>query len=166
MTTALCLKQRRRSTRAAKIPATAMYYCPIFLPLFCLFPVLSFYVSPLRRNSHQIQFTKQECEKHAFSLFSSRGNDARTWTQQRSSGSPFNPQHNRVDSHPQRRQKMKPMPVTGYDARAIEDYYDMRPLEVGWRLNSLGFPLLGKGCARYLAKIMNQSLTSLNCHAL
>jgi predicted unusual protein kinase regulating ubiquinone biosynthesis (AarF/ABC1/UbiB family) len=37
---------------------------------------------------------------------------------------------------------MKAMPVTGYDARAIEEYYDMRPLEVGWRLNSLGFPLL------------------------
>jgi hypothetical protein len=42
-----------------------------------------------------------------------------------------------------RRQKTKPMPVTGYDAGAIEEYYDMRPLEVGWRLNSLGFPLLG-----------------------
>jgi hypothetical protein len=38
---------------------------------------------------------------------------------------------------------MKPMPVTGYDARAIEEYYDLRPLEVGWRLNTLGFPLLG-----------------------
>ncbi|VEU39020.1 unnamed protein product [Pseudo-nitzschia multistriata] len=40
------------------------------------------------------------------------------------------------------KQKMKPMPVTGYDARAIEEYYDMRPLQVGWRLNTLGFPLL------------------------
>lgn len=42
-----------------------------------------------------------------------------------------------------RRQKMKPMPIRGYDARAIEEYYDVRPLEVIWRLNSLGFPLLG-----------------------
>lgn len=42
-----------------------------------------------------------------------------------------------------RRSKMNPMPVRGYDAAAIEDYYDLRPLEVGWRLNSLGFPLLG-----------------------
>ena len=40
------------------------------------------------------------------------------------------------------KQKMKPMPVTGYDAKAIEEYYDMRPLQVGWRLNTLGFPLL------------------------
>ena len=41
------------------------------------------------------------------------------------------------------RKKMKPMPVTGYDAQAILDFYDRRPLQVGWRLNSLGFPLLG-----------------------
>ena len=40
------------------------------------------------------------------------------------------------------KQKMKPIPVTGYDAKAIEEYYDMRPLQVGWRLNTLGFPLL------------------------
>lgn len=42
-----------------------------------------------------------------------------------------------------RRQKMKPMPILGYNARTILAYYDARPLEVGWRLNSLGFPLLG-----------------------
>jgi hypothetical protein len=42
-----------------------------------------------------------------------------------------------------RRQKMKPMPILGYSARTILAYYDARPLEVGWRLNSLGFPLLG-----------------------
>jgi hypothetical protein len=41
------------------------------------------------------------------------------------------------------RKKMKPMPVTGYDAQSILDFYDRRPLQVGWRLNSLGFPLLG-----------------------
>jgi hypothetical protein len=42
-----------------------------------------------------------------------------------------------------RRRKIKPMPITGYDAGAIEEYYNGRPLQVGWRLNSLGFPLLG-----------------------
>lgn len=41
------------------------------------------------------------------------------------------------------RQKIKPMPVTGYDSSAIEEYYDRRPFQVAWRLNSLGFPLLG-----------------------
>lgn len=43
-----------------------------------------------------------------------------------------------------RRRKIKPLPVTGYDAAAIEEFYDRRPLQVGWRLNSLGFPLLGE----------------------
>lgn len=40
------------------------------------------------------------------------------------------------------RKKMKPMPVIGYDAQSILDFYDRRPLRVGWRLNSLGLPLL------------------------
>jgi predicted unusual protein kinase regulating ubiquinone biosynthesis (AarF/ABC1/UbiB family) len=35
------------------------------------------------------------------------------------------------------------MPITGYDATAIIKYYDTRPLQVGWRLNSVGLPLLG-----------------------
>jgi hypothetical protein len=43
-----------------------------------------------------------------------------------------------------RREKMKPMPVVGYDSESIEEYYDLRPFEVGWRLNSLGLPLLGR----------------------
>lgn len=41
------------------------------------------------------------------------------------------------------RKKTLPMPITGYNAKDILDCYDRRPLEVGWRLNSLGFPLLG-----------------------
>jgi len=45
-------------------------------------------------------------------------------------------------SRSRNKQKMKPMPVTGYDAKAIEEHYDMRPLQVGWRLNTIGFPLL------------------------
>lgn len=44
------------------------------------------------------------------------------------------------------RKKTKPMPITGYDAVAIEEFYDRRPLEVAWRLNLLGFPLLGTCC--------------------
>jgi hypothetical protein len=45
---------------------------------------------------------------------------------------------------PRNRAKMQPMPVTGYNSLAIEEHYDRRPFQVGWRLNSLGFPLLGK----------------------
>lgn len=56
-----------------------------------------------------------------------------------------NTRRNLVDDYPdgRRRQKTKPIPVTGYDPRGIEDFYDRRPLQVGWRLNSLGFPMLG-----------------------
>lgn len=48
-----------------------------------------------------------------------------------------------TDNRSGSRRKTKPMPITGYDAKSIEEYYDRRPLQVGWRLNSLGFPLLG-----------------------
>ena len=39
--------------------------------------------------------------------------------------------------------QLQPIPVTGYSAKEIAEYYDRRPLEVGWRLNSLSLPLLG-----------------------
>ena len=39
--------------------------------------------------------------------------------------------------------QLQPIPVTGYNAKEIAEYYDRRPLEVGWRLNSLSLPLLG-----------------------
>lgn len=55
--------------------------------------------------------------------------------------SPVQRSNQNVSGQP--RKKMKPMPVTGYDAQSILNFYDRRPLQVGWRLNSLGFPLLG-----------------------
>jgi len=39
--------------------------------------------------------------------------------------------------------QLQPIPVTGYSAQEIAEHYDRRPLEVGWRLNSLSLPLLG-----------------------
>jgi hypothetical protein len=39
--------------------------------------------------------------------------------------------------------KKRPMPVVGYNAKKICEYYDRRPLVVGWRLNKLSLPLLG-----------------------
>ena len=38
---------------------------------------------------------------------------------------------------------LSPIPLSGYDATDILDYYDRRPWEVTWRLNILGLPLLG-----------------------
>jgi hypothetical protein len=52
-------------------------------------------------------------------------------------------------SQPRRRygiymKKKRPMPVIGYNAKEICDFYDRRPLVVGWRLNKLSLPLLGE----------------------
>jgi len=85
-----------------------------------------------------------------FSLFSSRAEEdpsshIKYWNplQESSSTRIANiDKKSKVAGRSRNKQKMKPMPVTGYDAKAIEKYYDMRPLQVGWRLNSLGFPLL------------------------
>ncbi len=46
------------------------------------------------------------------------------------------------------------MPVTGYDAQSILNFYDRRPLHVGWRLNSLGIPLFGW----YLSLLMDKAI--------
>jgi hypothetical protein len=83
-------------------------------------------------------------------LFSSQAEDD-TWTAQNA--------RRRLDDYPggRRRQKTKPMPVTGYDAQAIEEYYDRRPLQIGWRLNSLSFPLLGMLCSRFLETLFDES---------
>lgn len=166
-----CLKRRRPFSDGFKFPFIALFFCSVLLPYFGSLGVVGFYLLPLRKISQRIPFTVKECGNNILTVYSSRENDARTWTQQRSTGSPSSTSsatndlsshltpfirppnrsesqssriYSKSSSNPQRRQKMKPMPVTGYDARAIEDYYDMRPLEVGWRLNSLGFPLLGK----------------------
>lgn len=42
-----------------------------------------------------------------------------------------------------RKKQKRSTPPTGYNAKAICELYDRRPLEVGWRLNILGLPLLG-----------------------
>jgi hypothetical protein len=97
--------------------------------------------------------TTSENRHHGASLsqlWSSQTNvdtSARTWNQgakaRPTSFAPTTATPSMMKKGRQRR-KTKPMPVTGYDFKAIEELYDRRPLEVGWRLNSLGFPLLGR----------------------
>ncbi|CAB9520424.1 OF BC1 COMPLEX KINASE 3, chloroplastic [Seminavis robusta] len=75
--------------------------------------------------------------------------DTRTWNQGPGRGrvsfssSTQSTHKNDKQNQVRQRRKTKPMPVTGYDFKDIEETYDRRPLQVGWRLNSLGFPLLG-----------------------
>jgi hypothetical protein len=45
---------------------------------------------------------------------------------------------------PKERIKTKPMPITNYNALEICQTYDRRPFQVGWRMNAVGLPLLGK----------------------
>lgn len=75
------------------------------------------------------------------SSLSTTGSSSRTGSSTRRTTSP--PPRLQRQIQKRKRQKMKPMPILGYSARTILAYYDARPLEVGWRLNSLGFPLLG-----------------------
>jgi len=48
----------------------------------------------------------------------------------------------KLPSLPQQKGPKDTIPKSGYDIDAILKYYDRRPLQVGWRLNSLGLPLL------------------------
>jgi hypothetical protein len=104
-------------------------------------------VSPGYIDAFQLSFHRKS--HHTSHLFSSQAEDD-TWTAQNA--------RRRLDDYSggRRRQKTKPMPVTGYDAQAIEEYYDRRPLQIGWRLNSLSFPLLGMFCSRFLETLFDE----------
>jgi hypothetical protein len=88
---------------------------------------------------------------HLSPLKSSYIDEPRTWNLQRNNNNnnnnnnkdPPRGNNNVSDDRSKSRQKMKPMPITGYNYKSIEEYYDRRPLQVGWRLNSLSLPLLG-----------------------
>lgn len=89
----------------------------------------------------QLSFLSETSQKVLLPPLQMSSMGSRTWVQKKVPEQP-----NPDDRNPLARLRRKPnaMPVTGYDAAAIEDFYDRRPLQVGWRLNSLGFPLLGK----------------------
>lgn len=58
------------------------------------------------------------------------------------------------------REKITPMPVTGYYAEEILEYYDRRPFQVIWRLNALGLPLLGMFWCIFLVAANHTDLLS------
>jgi hypothetical protein len=68
---------------------------------------------------------------------------SRTWIQRNNPAREPPPGNGKKLPERQKR-KTQPLPISGYSAKEIEDFYDRRPFQVGWRLNSLGFPLLGK----------------------
>ena len=148
--------------------------------LYCA-PASSFQVSQSRRSLSRRTISNNHDESTTPLFMSSRvdsleGN-SRTWNQRSTttrggpislpSSYPSSPQSTALQrqqrpkqtdpinqNQPSRRQrKTKPLPMTGYDSKAIEELYDRRPLQVGWRLNSLGFPLLGW----YMSLLMDRS---------
>ena len=71
------------------------------------------------------------------------GGPSRTWNQRPDLPASSSQAAQNGTNRRRRQRKPKPIPVTGYNGKEIEDYYDRRPFQVGWRLNILGFPLLG-----------------------
>jgi hypothetical protein len=110
-------------------------------------------VSPGYTDAFQLSLHRKS--HHTSHLFSSHQAEDDTWTAENA--------RRRLDDYPsgRRRQKTKPMPLTGYDAQAIDEYYDRRPLQIGWRLNSLSFPLLGTFCSRFLEALFDEYFDSI-----
>jgi hypothetical protein len=106
----------------------AAVLCSLCMPQFAV----AFSTPPISEQSN-----------HLPSLKSSYIDEPRTWDLHRNINNNDPPNDNMSDDRSKSRQKMKPMPITGYDYKSIEEYYDRRPLQVGWRLNSLSLPLLG-----------------------
>lgn len=140
--------------------STHVFVCLLYLAEYCFQDALSF--SPSLHNIHFVASSSQRQQNYF--LLAVVGHPSRTfeqrtgWTSQPSSTSPTTTeptvvpttvaatvaqQQNTSSIKQWRQPKTKTMPVTGYDSRAIEEFYDMRPLQVAWRLNSVGFPLLG-----------------------
>ena len=128
----------KRRTDNCKVGASFSKCVLSSIGMICLFgypyPVGAFPISPQRIAVHNSQISSKEGRIHTFQM-------ATATTQQ-------------MNGSGRRRQKTKPMPVIGYDGKTIDDFYDRRPLQVGWRLNSLGFPLLGW----YLGLLMDKTL--------
>jgi hypothetical protein len=114
-----------------------------FFLIFCYWLHFCFqscaFQNPQRRRSSPPccnQFDRTTCVLQSTGVNIS--DQSRTWNLQRRTTVSA-----QQDDRRRPRQKMKPMPITGYDAEAIEKFYDRRPLQVGWRLNSFGLPILG-----------------------
>ena len=108
------------------------------------------YQSYAQRSIHQRQH--KSSHYHTTELFSSRVASSSTALDDSRSISKFantNNEHQSYNNH-----QSTSLYNVGYDAEAIMQYYDLRPWEVGLRLNMLGLPLLGW----YLGLVMDNIL--------
>ena len=136
------MKKRRRRTTVvvpmilALVSAASNLHTQT-IPLAYGFSTSSFPGSLVRRK--QGTFTSALSSARVDSMEPS----SRTWNVQRHPQVQQRLSGGAIDDRSRSRKKMKPMPITGYNYREIAEYYDRRPLQVGWRLNSLGIPMLG-----------------------
>jgi hypothetical protein len=166
----ITLRGRKRARARSRLMSISGATCYVmFIPFFVsLTTITCFQLSHKQCWQQQQQpnfHVGGMCNKHLHMTSTSSSNEHRTGIKQLYTSSShgttapslLNPKNNyqtiptgmspqlrrRQSQRQRRRQKMRPMPILGYNARSILEYYDLRPLEVGWRLNSLGFPLLG-----------------------
>lgn len=93
-------------------------------------------------------FVHQTTAARRQSALSTEAAASRTWDQTRHKLVYYGEDQEEEDPSPPiimtEKRKTKPMPIVGYDAKEICETYDRRPFQVGWRMNSVGLPLLGK----------------------
>ena len=137
----------KHKSRFSSLPSVATFL--VLLRLSALASQVEAFLPSNQHNGIFISLSEDKLPeaKRSPCCMSARGIDgittSRTWNQH--PNLPPSSQH-QAPSRPTRRRrqtKSKPIPVTGYNGKEIEDFYDRRPLQVGWRLNILGFPLLG-----------------------
>lgn len=81
------------------------------------------------------------------SLAAEAGAPSRTWDQTRHKRVYYGGNPEEDPSPPmiiREKIKTKPLPIEGYDANEVLFTYDRKPFQVGWRMNAVGLPLLGK----------------------
>ena len=144
----LLFRPNRQSNEASLLVLVVVCFS-----LCCVIPLTDAFHSPLQQSSlsqrygfpSSIERSWTPRQERTKIWVSGASDQSRTWNL------PSRRTTVDVNDRSRSRKKMKPMPVTGYNARAIEMHYDRRPLQVGWRLNSLGFPLL---CTCYMASLL------------
>ena len=111
------------------------------------------YISPsaITYQSHKRHYRQHKSSHyHTTELFSSRAASSTALDDSsRSISRLVNNEHQQYNNH-----QSTSLYNVGYDAEAIMKYYDLRPWEVGLRLNMLGLPLLGW----YLGLVMDNVL--------
>ena len=136
------MKRRKRDNNRRHNNLSFLWFCTLAVIMNnSVVTVLSFTTFPLPTTTTGNGMTNRVRSALDSESMRTDSQSQRTWNRSR---------YSRQRPEPKQRgsmsKKTKPMPVVGYDADRIMDFYDRRPLQVGWRLNTVGLPLLGECC--------------------